>query len=403
MLYAVCNEVHVSFGSLSPASHDPLLAVSGQFRADTRARKMDLGVGVYRDAAGQTPVFAAVKHAERRLAEEQQTKSYLGSEGDPEFLRVLGFQVFGHSRTPGLQTVGGTGALRLAADLLARNNPTCRMWIALPTWPNHLPIFQEAGLQAVSVDTYDAKHHLFRPERLLDALANAAAGDAVLLHACCHNPTGIDPEPDFWTKIADIMLARGLIALVDSAYQGLGQGWALDGAGLNTLIERVPHVLVAYSCDKNFGLYRERVGALFVGGTGREDAKLLCNHLSALARTNYSMPPDHGAAIVRVILQDAALTQGWCAEVETMRARIRRLRAALAERGRIGALDLGAMRLGNGMFAMLALAPPDILRLQREFGIYLAPNGRINIAGLAEHDIDRFVATLRAVQCETAA
>jgi aromatic-amino-acid transaminase len=397
------NEVNVSFGSLSPASNDPLLALIGQYRADTRTRKIDLGVGVYRDADGQTPVFAAVKQAERRLAEEQLTKSYLGSDGDPEYLRLLGRHVFGHSRTPGLQTVGGTGALRLAADLFARNNPKCRVWLAVPTWPNHLPILHEAGLQAMSVETYDAEKHLFRPERLLAALANAAPGDAVLLHACCHNPTGIDPEPDFWLKMAEIMVTRGLIGLVDAAYQGLGRGWAVDGAGLNALVARVPHVLIAYSCDKNFGLYRERVGALFVGGTQHDDAKLLCNHLSALARANYSMPPDHGAAIVRMILQDAALTQQWSAEVDTMRARMRNLRAALAERGRIGAIDLTALRHGNGMFAVLGLAPPDILELQREFGIYVAPNGRINIAGLAEEDIDRFVDALRAVQCGTAA
>jgi len=392
----------VSFGSLSPASNDPLLALIGQFRADTRARKLDLGVGVYRDAEGQTPIFAAVKHAERRSAEEQSTKCYLGCEGDPEFVRLLGRQVFGHSCARGLQTVGGTGALRLAADLLARNNPKCRIWIALPTWPNHLPILQEAGLQAMSVDTYDVERHLFRPERLLDALANAAPGDAVLLHACCHNPTGIDPDMAFWTNIADIMVARGLIALVDSAYQGLGQGWIEDGAGLNALVERVPHVLVAYSCDKNFGLYRERVGALFVAGTQRDDAKLLCNHLSALARTSYSMPPDHGAAIVRLILQDAALTQRWAAELDTMRARMRGLRVALAERGRVGAVDLNALRQGNGMFAMLALDPRDIPRLQCEFGIYLAPNGRMNIAGLAEKNIDLFIDALSAVQCGTA-
>jgi aromatic-amino-acid transaminase len=379
------------------------LALIGLYRADLRARKMDLGVGVYRDVHGNTPVFAAVKHAERRLAEEQSTKAYLGSEGDLEFVRLLARQVFGDSSVPGLQTVGGTGALRLAADLLARNDPGCRMWIATPTWPNHLPILREAGLQAMSVDTYDAESHRFRPERLLEALATAQAGDAVLLHACCQNPTGTDPDCDFWTTLADIMVNRKLIGLIDSAYQGLGRGWDDDGAGLRALVERVPHVLVAYSCDKNFGLYRERVGALFVSGTQRDDATLLCNHLSALARTNYSMPPDHGAAVVRVILQDATLTEEWGSEVTLMRTRLRALRTSLADRGRVGAIDLDALRHGNGMFAMLALRAPDILRLQHEFGIYVAPNGRINIAGLAEHDIDRFVDALRAVQCETAA
>jgi aromatic-amino-acid transaminase len=375
----------------------------GLFRADTRIRKMDLGVGVYRDAFGHTPVFAAVKRAEKCLAEDQMTKSYLGSEGDPEFLKLIGQQVFGHTGTPGLQTVGGTGALRLAADLLARSNPQCQVWVGLPTWPNHLPIFKEAGLRVATVDTFDPDTGRFRPNALLDALQNAARGDAVLLHACCQNPTGVDPAPDFWPRVAEIIAARGLVALVDSAYQGLGQGWHEDGAGLNTLITRVPHVLVAYSCDKNFGLYRERVGALFVSGTAGEDAKLLCNHLSALARANYSMPPDHGAAIVRVILQDPALTDLWRTELNDMRARMQELRAALASYGRVGAVDLNALRQGNGMFAMLPLSLAEIARLQHEFGIYIAPNGRMNIAGLAEEDIERFVDALRTVQSGPAA
>jgi len=388
----------MSFERLSTAVSDPLLALMTKFRADPRMRKMDLGVGMYRDATGHTPIFAAVKHAEERLARHQMTKSYLGSEGDLEFVKIVGHQVFGHSRTPGLQTVGGTGALRLAADLLVRSNPKRRIWVGIPTWQNHLPIFNAAGLAIACVDTFDPATRAFRPGVLLDSLSDAAYGDAVLLHACCHNPTGVDPTPEFWSRVADTIVARGLVALVDCAYHGLGSSLDLDGSGLRALIERAPHVLVAYSCDKNFGLYRERVGALFVSGTAVEDARLLCNHLSALARTNYSMPPDHGAAIVRVILEDRALTKLWRTELEEMRTRIKHLRVSLAAHGRVGAVDLGALSEGNGMFAMLPLTAEEIGQLQREFGIYVAPNGRINIAGLTEGNIERFIDALRAVQ-----
>jgi len=389
----------MGFENLRPLAPDPLLALMGRFRTDSRDRKMDLGVGVYRDAAGETPVFQAVKRAEGRLLHTQRTKAYLGVEGDPAFVALLGAAIFEAGRgLPGLQTVGGTGALRLAADVLARSRPGRRIWLGTPTWPNHAPIFAAAGLQILGFDLFYPASMRPRPGAMLEALQGSAPGDAVLIHGCCHNPTGIDPDAAAIEEIAALMAARGLIPLVDLAYQGLGSGWQQDGEATRQLVARVPTVLVAASCDKNFGLYRERTGALFVSSPTRAEAQSLCSHLAALARTSYSMPPDHGAAVVKTILEDGDLTKLWSAELEAMRGRIGRLRTALAAYGDVGGVDLGALAAGLGMFAMLQLTPQQIDRLQAEFGIYMAQSGRINIAGLAEDDIDRFVDALRAVQ-----
>jgi len=388
----------MGFESLRPLAPDPLLALIGRFRTDRRDRKMDLGVGMYRDAAGETPVFQAVKQAEARLLQGQRTKGYLGAEGDPAFVALLGARIFGaDAALPGVQAVGGTGALRLAADLLARSQAGRRIWLGMPSWPNHAPIFAAAGLQTLGFDLVHPATGGARPEAILQALEASRPGDAVLIHGCCHNPTGIDADAGLIRKIAALMAARGLIPLVDLAYQGLGRGWHEDGAATRRLVESVPTALVAASCDKNFGLYRERTGALFVSSPTRREAQALCSHLVALARTAYSMPPDHGAAVVRSILEDDDLAELWSAELNAMRGRIGRLRAALAAYGQVGGVDLGALAGGLGMFAMLKLAPAQIDRLQAEFGIYMAQSGRINIAGLAEDDIDRFVDALRSV------
>ena len=391
------------FGPLTSLAADPVLSLTNRFRADPRARKIDLGVGVYRDERGQTPVFAAVKLAEAQLAATQTSKSYLGSEGNLEFIRSLGLEALQWRDAIGLQTVGGTGALRLAAELLAYSKPGRRLWMSVPTWNNHLPIFTAAGLNVTSVDSFDAAADRYRPEVLLDALRKASSGDAVLLHGCCHNPTGIDPDTGFWIRLAEVIEARGLIPLLDIAYQGLGQNWHDDAAGLRHLGERVPDLLVAYSCDKNFGLYRERVGALFVRTGTPAEAVTVMSHLVALARADYSMPPDHGAAVVHHILQDAMLSESWRRELDAMRGRLRTLRRLLGARGRVGAVDLTALAGGAGMFAMLPLSVAQIDLLQSEYGVYMAPSGRINIAGLGEAHIDTFEAALSAVQRKYAA
>jgi aromatic-amino-acid transaminase len=388
----------MAFGKLESPTPDSLLTLMSHFRADPRARKVDLGVGVYRDAHGDTPVFNSVKRAERRLCKGQLTKAYLGTLGDPDFVAALARRALGSDSLAGLQTVGGTGALRLAAELLARTLPQRRIWVGVPTWSNHVPIFNAAGLPMRTVELFDSDSRCHRPDALLDALGEAKPGDAVLLHGCCHNPTGVDPDAGFWMRIADHIRERGLVPLVDMAYQGLGRGWEADSAGLRLLAERVPHLIVAYSCDKNFGLYRERVGALFIRGSSARETATLIDHLAALARADYSMPPDHGAAVVRVILENPELTAAWDDELTGMRSRIRGLRNALAAYGRIGTVDLSALAEGHGMFAMLALTVAQIEALRADHGIYMATSGRINIAGLANDQVAAFVDALHAVQ-----
>ena len=392
----------MAFGELKAPAPDSLLALMSRFRDDPRPRKIDLGVGVYRDSRGATPVFNAVKLAEQQLWKRQSTKAYLGSLGDTDFVSLLARRALAADNLAGLQTVGGTGALRLAAELLSLTLPHRQIWLGVPTWSNHLPIFKAAGLKTRTVELFAPDSLRYRPDALREALREAKRGDAVLLHACCHNPTGVDPEFAFWLSIADEIRERGLVPLVDMAYQGMGLGWDEDCAGLALLVERLPNLLVAYSCDKNFGLYRERVGALFVrAGTACETATLI-DHLVALARTDYSMPPDHGAAVVRVILQSPELTALWEEELTGMRSRIRGLRNALAAQGRIGAVDLSPLAAGNGLFAVLPLSPAQIDSLQADHAIYMAPSGRINIAGLAAADVAPFVNALQAVQRQRA-
>ncbi len=386
------------FATLTRQPDDPLLRIIGQHAADPRPDKIDLGVGVFRDEAGHTPVMTAVKAAEARLLAEQSSKSYLGPEGDIDFVRALAGLVIGDTvaavRIVGLQTPGGTGALRLAAEVLARAG-VAKIWIGSPSWANHAPLFRQAGVEPALIPCFDLTSQTFDLNGFLAGLNGAAAGDAVLLHGCCHNPIGIDPDAAGWAAIAQDVATRGLLPVVDLAYQGLGDGFDVDAEGARTILAAVPEALLAYSCDKNFGLYRERTGALFALSPDAETGAVVFSNLLALARANWSMPPDHGAAIVRIILEDEGLTAEWRDELETMRQRLESLRAALAAGGRIGAIDLGAVAHGKGMFATLPLSPAQVEWLRDRHGIYMAGSGRINIAGFNTTAIGRFHAALR--------
>ncbi|MCT8000436.1 aromatic amino acid transaminase [Sphingomonas sanguinis] len=386
------------FANLTRQPDDPLLRIIGQHAADPRADKIDLGVGVFRDEEGRTPVMTAVKAAETRLLAEQPSKSYLGPEGDTGFVRALGRLVVADTvsadRIVGLQTPGGTGALRLCAELLARAGVP-RIWIGSPSWANHAPLFRQAGVEPAMIPCYDLTAQLFDLSGFLKGLDGATAGDAVLLHGCCHNPIGIDPDAAGWAAIAEHVAARSLTPVVDLAYQGLGDGFDQDAAGARTILAAVPEALLAYSCDKNFGLYRERTGALFALSPDAGTGAVVLSNLLALARANWSMPPDHGAAVVRLILEDEALTREWRDELETMRQRLEGLRSTLAAGGRIGAIDLGAVAHGKGMFATLPLSPSQVEWLRDRHGIYMAGSGRINIAGFNSAAIGRFHAALR--------
>ena len=386
--------------NLTQQPPDALLALIKLHDADPRPDKIDLGVGVYRTGQGETPVFGAIKAAERRLVDEQTSKSYLGPEGDMGFVHALMPYVFGADptrggRIEGMQTPGGTGAVRLALAL-ARKAGVRRVLMGTPSWPNHAQILADLGLELAAFPhaTADGAADL---DALEAALAGAGEGDAVLLHGCCHNPTGIDYSNAQWDEIAALLGPSPVLPIVDLAYQGLGAGLEEDAYGARAVIAAVPEALVAYSCDKNFGLYRDRVGALYIYG---EDADQLGRALSnghALARAAWSMPPDHGAAAVRLVLEDEKTTAQWLDELDQMRARVRQVRAALGEAGRIGTLDLAPLARGQGMFATLPLGKEQIERLRADHGIYMAGSGRINIAGLTTASLPKFVAALAEV------
>jgi aromatic-amino-acid transaminase len=382
------------FDALAPQPDDPLLALIGLYRADARPGKVDLGVGVYRDETGATPIFRAVKEAERRLVETQPTKAYVGPEGDPVFLERLWDLTAGEAgrgrAVAGLQTPGGSGALRIGGDLLVRLGVK-RIWLGMPTWPNHASIFQAAGLEIATYPFFDIPSQSVLFERMVEALSGAAPGDAVLLHASCHNPTGANLSAEQWRAVTDLIAARGLMPLVDIAYQGYGRGLDEDAAGLRMLLAAVPEMLVAVSCSKSFGLYRERTGAIYAACGNADAVPALRSNLAALARVNYSMPPDHGSAIVSTILGDAALKADWMAEIEAMRLRItairERLAAGLSRRWQVAT----AIREQEGMFSLLPLEAADVLKLRAEQAIYMPTSGRINIAGLKTAEVDAVI------------
>jgi len=382
------------FDALAPQPDDPLLALIGLYRADARPGKVDLGVGVYRDETGATPIFRAVKEAERRLVETQPTKAYVGPEGDPVFLERLWDLTAGEAgrgrAVAGLQTPGGSGALRIGGDLLVRLGVK-RIWLGMPTWPNHASIFQAAGLEIATYPFFDIPSQSVLFERMVEALSGAAPGDAVLLHASCHNPTGANLSAEQWRAVTDLIAARGLMPLVDIAYQGYGRGLDEDAAGLRMLLAAVPEMLVAVSCSKSFGLYRERTGAIYAACGNADAVPALRSNLAALARVNYSMPPDHGSAIVSTILGDAALKADWMTEIEAMRLRItairERLAAGLSRRWQVAT----AIREQEGMFSLLPLEAADVLKLRAEQAIYMPTSGRINIAGLKTAEVDAVI------------
>ncbi len=386
---------------LSPQAPDALLALIRLHAADPREDKIDLGVGVYRTDAGDTPVFAAVKAAEQVLVDKQDSKSYLGPEGDMGFVNALMPYIFGSAdptmggRIQGMQTPGGTGAVRLAFAL-AQKAGVRRVHMGVPSWPNHAQILADLGMEAVPFDHAEADGTA-NLDAVLAAINGAAADEAVLLHACCHNPTGIDYTADQWAAIADAFAASGTFPIIDSAYQGLGHGMEEDAAGMRGLLARVPEAFVAYSCDKNFGQYRDRVGAFYV--MAKEPAQLdtAFSNANALARAGWSMPPDHGGAAVRIILRDSDMTAQWLAELDTMRARMRSVRDALAKAGSAGRVDLTPLGTQNGLFSILPITKDEVATLREEHGIYMAASGRINIAGLTEANLPKFIAALAAV------
>ncbi|OJU51934.1 MAG: aromatic amino acid aminotransferase [Mesorhizobium sp. 61-13] len=382
------------FEDLQAAPADKILALISAYRADPRTDKVDLGVGVYKDRDGATPVMRAVREAEKRLLNEQKSKTYLGLAGDIDFNAAIAKLVFGEqadmSRIRAAQAPGGSGALRLVAELLKRTKSDATVWISNPTWPNHIPMMRGAGLQIREYPYFDAASGTVRFEAMLEALGQANSGDIVLLHGCCHNPTGANLSAAQWQSVADLLVKRGLLPFVDIAYQGFGEGLDADAEGLRILAGKVPEMVVAASCSKNFAVYRDRVGAAIVMGKTGAEADIAMSQVLSAARTMYSMPPDHGAAAVRIVLADPELRANWQAELEEMRLRMLRLRVAFSEalRRQSNSDRFDFVASHRGMFSRLGLTEAQVDRLRTEHGVYMVGDSRINVAGLPEDKLD---------------
>lgn len=386
------------FENLRSRGVDQILALMLEFRADPREDKVDLVVGVYKDAQGAVPVMRAVKEAERRLFESEETKTYVGMAGDAEFRALVPGMLLGarskvmaEGRVTSLQTPGGSGAIKVACDLLNTIEPAKRLWVSTPTWANHEPVASDAGLTI-------ARYPYFRPsDRGLDfdammghLEANSSEGDAILLHACCHNPTGVDLSQAQWAQVTEFVIERGLLPLIDCAYQGLGQGMEEDVAGLRYMAERVPEMLICNSFSKNFAVYRERTGALSLIARTPKDLAGTQAATETVIRSNYSMPPSHGARIVATVLKDPQLAADWSEELGHMRNRIARMRAALKQRLQERQIteDLSFLTEQVGMFSYTGLSAEQVHTLRERHGIYVADDGRINVAGLSASNLD---------------
>ena len=391
---------HRRLADLDPVKSDSLLALIALANADTRPEKIDVGVGVYKDGSGVTPVMRSVKAAEKLLWERQASKAYLGGAGDVTFPKLIAPILLGphadDERILGLQTPGGCGALSLGMMLIAAANPEARVLIGLPTWPNHVPIAVGAGLEVVTYEHYDRDARKLRFDALIAAVGEARPGDVILLQGGCHNPTGADLDARQWAEVTAAIVERGIIPVIDLAYQGLGRGLEEDAAALRGVLDACNEVIVAQSCDKNFGVYRDRVGCLFIKTGSLAASKVAMGHVLQIAREMWSMPPDHGAAVVRIVLEDDGLRADWLTELDSMRARVLRLRAKIA-----GAHpDLAYIAEQNGMFSMLPVSPAQVLKLRQDHAIYMADTGRFNILGMADDAVDRFVAAVIDVMSE---
>ena len=393
------------FTDIKRVPGDPILGLIDAYAADPNPNKFDLGVGVYKDALGLTPILRSVKLAEQRLLDTQTTKTYIGGHGEPRFGALINELVLGKDspllaskRVGATQTPGGTGALRLCADFIADCLPGRGIWLSDPTWPIHETIFAKAGLM-VSHYPYVGSDNRLNVEAMLATLNQVPRGDVVLLHACCHNPTGFDLSHDDWRQVLDIVRSRDLLPLIDFAYQGFGDGLEQDAWAVRLFAEALPELLITSSCSKNFGLYRERTGALLVCASTADKLLDVRSQLSSIARNLWSNPPDHGEAIVAEILGDPELKSLWADEVEEMRARIAQLRAGLVEA--LTPLGLGErfahIGVQRGMFSYTGLNDDQVARLRHEHSVYLVSAGRANIAGIDASRLDLLAQAIAAV------
>lgn len=383
--------------TLKPQVQDKILILMQMYREDPRGGKIDLGVGVYKDATGLTPVMRAVKAAERQLWDVETTKTYTGLAGDPAFNAAMVRLILGRDvPAAAAATPGGTGAIRQGFELIRMAAPGAAVWLSDPTWPNHLSILNYLGMKAAEYRYFDARTGDLDMAGMLADLGRVAPGDVVLLHGCCHNPTGANPDAGQWAQIADVLHARGAVPFIDLAYQGFGDGLEADARATRAIAARFPEVLIAASCSKNFGIYRERTGVLIALGG---DPAVTQGNLAFLNRQNYSFPPDHGARLVTMILADDALRSDWMAELEEMRLNMLALRQALADalRRATNSDRFDFVAHHRGMFSRLGLTEAQVTRLRVENAIYMVGDSRINIAGLNAASIPVLAAAIAGV------
>ncbi|MFP4380272.1 MAG: amino acid aminotransferase [Candidatus Sumerlaeia bacterium] len=385
------------FEKMEMAPPDPILGLTEAFNEDTNPNKVNLGVGVYKDGSGKTPIFRAVKKAEAIILDDEKTKSYLPISGAPEYSAAVQELLFGkdhatvaEKRAATAQTPGGTGALRVAGDFLKQKCGKQQIWVSDPTWANHNQIFAAAGLSVASYPYYNAETKAISFEAMLSILKEIPEGDILLLHGCCHNPTGVDPHADQWKQIARVARERDLILLVDLAYQGFSEGLEEDVEGLRILTDSGCDMLIASSYSKNFGLYRDRVGALTLVASNADAAKRAMSHLKLAIRSNYSNPPAHGSAIVSTIISNPELRQEWKEEVAEIRDRINEMRRLFVEKMQEKAPgnDFSFITKQNGMFSFSGLNKEQVAKLKEDFAIYIVGSGRINVAGMTPGNMD---------------
>ncbi|MFT6914552.1 MAG: aspartate/tyrosine/aromatic aminotransferase [Motiliproteus sp.] len=390
------------FATLQPTAGDPLLALMNAFKADSRTDKIDLGVGVYKDENGHTPILPSVKTAEAYLLDTQSTKAYIGPAGAPSLGKAMeqllfpqayadSQQLLASGRVITAQATGGTGALRVGADFIHRTQPQAKIWVSSPTWANHHNIFDSAGLEVRDYPYYDAADQSLDFAGMLATLQEVPAGDVVLLHACCHNPTGLDLTAEQWHQVGVVLQERGAMPFIDSAYLGFAEGLDEDAQGINVLAGYCPEMLIASSCSKNFGLYNERIGALTVVAATARDAQAAFSQICYCIRGNYSMPPNHGAGIVSTIIDSPELKSQWEQELTEMRSRILEMRLLFTQTlAKSGAQqDFSFIAAQRGMFSFSGLNPEQVKRLQSDDAIYIVGSGRINVAGMTHDNLDR--------------
>ncbi|MDO6685876.1 MULTISPECIES: amino acid aminotransferase [unclassified Agarivorans] len=394
------------FERVTAAPADPILGLTEAFKADPRPNKINLGVGIYKNEAGQTPVLATVKIAEKQLLENEATKSYLSIEGNPAYGTEVQKLLFGENseivtsqRGFTAQSPGGTGALHNAAEFAYNHLGVRTVWVSNPTWANHGNIFKALGLEVKAYDYYNAETKDLDFDAMLSSLEHVAEGDLVLFHGCCHNPTGIDPTTEQWQQLASLAASKKMLPLFDFAYQGFAKGVEEDAAGLRIFAKEIKELLVASSFSKNFGLYNERVGAFTLVASDKEQGAVAFSQVKAGIRANYSNPPSHGAAVVTTILQNPELKAQWNAEVADMRERIKEMRdlfvATLAAKGATG--DYSFIQRQNGMFSFSGLSKEQVQTLKEEHGVYIVGSGRISVAGMTKNNMEALCAAIAAV------